>query len=282
MSWNAVASFGPKAFHDLRLAARDVAARRRPAPADLAETSAQDLYLAPHFDDICFSLGAFVHRRRQGMLLTLFSRSAYVARPRTIAAEGDERIAVISNLRQREDLTFAREAGLTSRFGGLDEAPLRGRGPFEAARADEDARLLGDAVIDAIFAARPEEPGGRRPWLFCPMAIGGHLDHLVVLKTVLRHHEALRTRWRIAFYEDLHYAAAWRARADGLLRFQSLAASLRLRRSFWPIGEAAGKLALVALYPSQFVEPPRSIRPFTPAQFIPTPVHEGLWSADEP
>ena len=113
------------------------------------------------------------------------------------------------------------------------------------------------------------------------MAIGGHIDHMVVLKVVLRHYNALRARWRIAFYEDLHYASARRTRAAGLARFQDHAAQLKLRRSLWPIGPAADKLALAALYPSQFVELPASIKAFTPAQRIPAPAHEALWSAEQ-
>lgn len=281
MSWNAIASFCSKTLRGLNLNAQDFASRWRRAPAGLAEPSEHDLYLAPHCDDICFSLGAFALRRRKGVLLTLFSKSGYVARPRMVAALGHERIDAISSLRQREDLAFASQVGLRLCFGGLDEAPLRGQDPFDIARAEEDARRLDGAVVSAILAAATDQPRDRRPWLFCPMAIGGHIDHLVVLKIVLRHYDALRARWRIAFYEDLHYASVWRARAAGLVRFQDLAAELKPRRSPWPIGKADDKLALVALYPSQFAEPPASIKPFTPAQGIPAPAHEALWSAEQ-
>ncbi|WP_296747595.1 hypothetical protein [Mesorhizobium sp.] len=282
MNWSAIASFGPKVLHGLSLTAQDLATRQRAAPAGLAETSAHDLYLAPHCDDVCFSLGAFVRRRRQGILLTLFSNSGYLARPWTVTTQGDERIAAISSLRQREDLAFAREVGLRRCLGGLDEAPLRGFDPFETAKADDDSRRLDGAVTAAIFAAARKDHGGQQPWLFCPMGIGGHIDHMVVLKIVLRHYRALQARWRIAFYEDLHYAATWRERAAGLARFQNLAAPLKPRRSLWPIGESADKLALAALYPSQFATPPASIKPFTPAQRIPAPAHEALWTAERP
>ncbi|TIR16241.1 MAG: hypothetical protein E5X34_26580 [Mesorhizobium sp.] len=278
MNCNAIASLGPKALQGLSLTAQDFASRWRAAPAGLGEASTHDLYLAPHCDDICFSLGAFVLRRRKGILLTLFSQCGYVAQPGAVAAHDAERIAAISSLRQREDLAFAEQVGLRLCFGGLDEAPLRGHAPFDIAKVEDDARQLDEAVVAAIFAAATEQPKDLRPWLFCPMAIGGHIDHMVVLKIVLRHYNALRARWRIAFYEDLHYASVRRTRAAGLARFQGLAAQLKPRRSLWPIGAAADKLALVALYPSQFAEPPASIKPFTPAQGIPAPAHEALWS----
>ncbi|MGT2467341.1 hypothetical protein ACVOMV_24280 [Mesorhizobium atlanticum] len=137
-----------------------------------------------------------------------------MAQPRTVAELGDDRIAAISNLRQREDLAFTEQTGLRLCFGGLDEAPLRGHAPFDTAKVEDDARQLDEAVVAAIFAAAMERPTDRRPWLFCPMAIGGHIDHMVILKIVLRHYNALRARWRIAFYEDLHYASVRRMRAE--------------------------------------------------------------------
>jgi LmbE family N-acetylglucosaminyl deacetylase len=280
MSWNAIASFCPKTLRGLNLNAQDFASRWRLAPAGLAEASAHDLYLAPHCDDVCFSLGTFALERRKGVLLTLFSKSGYVAQPQMVAALGRERIDAISSLRKREDLAFASQVGLRLCFGEFYDAPLRGQDPFDIASAEEDARRLDGAVIAAILAAATDQPRDRRPWLFCPMAIGGHIDHLVVLKIVLRHYDALRARWRIAFYEDLHYASAWRDRSAGLARFEQLATRLKLRRSLWPIGAPADKLALVALYSSQFAEPPASIKPFTPAQRIPAPAHEALWSAE--
>lgn len=280
MSWNAIASFGPTALRNLNLTSRDFASRLRPAPRGLAEASRHDVYLSPHCDDICFSLGAFTRRRQQGVLLTLFSRSGYVARPGTVAARGDERIAMISTVRQDEEQAFSRRAGLRLCLGGLDEAPLRGHDPFDSAAADEDARRLDAVIIEAIFASTQEQAETPRPWLFCPAGIGGHIDHLVVLKIVLRHYEALRERWRIAFYEDLHYAAVWRTRVAGLARLQALAAPVRLRRWSLPIGSAAEKLALAALYPSQFAQLPASIAALTPALQIPASAHEALWSAE--
>ena len=43
-----------------------------------------DLYLSPHCDDICFSLGAMAHRRRAGTLLTILPISGYVPQRRGV------------------------------------------------------------------------------------------------------------------------------------------------------------------------------------------------------
>jgi hypothetical protein len=55
----------------VRLAANDAQSLLHWGQSALAVTSQHDLYLSPHFDDICFSLGAFASRRRQGNLYFL-------------------------------------------------------------------------------------------------------------------------------------------------------------------------------------------------------------------
>jgi len=40
---------------------------------EATDASRLDIYLQPHSDDVCFSLGALAHRRRRGLLLTVFS-----------------------------------------------------------------------------------------------------------------------------------------------------------------------------------------------------------------
>ena len=51
---------------------------RQPEVAREAGASPMDLYLSPHCDDICFSLGALAHRRQAGTLLTILPISGYV------------------------------------------------------------------------------------------------------------------------------------------------------------------------------------------------------------
>lgn len=275
-----MAFFDLRGLHDLKIAASDTFLQhRRPRPS-ADDSSPSDLYLAPHFDDICFSLGAFVRRKRRGILLTLFSNSAYVARPDDLDVEAGDRTKAISALRRAEDLAFAREVGLRQVMAGLDEAPLRGRAPFDTDKAGEDATLLDRPILDTILAMAREQASGRRPWLYCPMGIGGHVDHVTVLKIVLGHYDALRTSYRIAFYEDLHYASVWKVRAAGLERFRGLSVPLRLRRSRHAITMSHDKIALARLYPSQFVEPPASITPFTPMQFLRATPHEAIWTAE--
>jgi LmbE family N-acetylglucosaminyl deacetylase len=247
----------------------------------LAGSSQHDLYLSPHFDDVCFSLGGFAARRRQGILLTFFSNSIHVATHTDDTGRAmSNRLAVVSALRREEDLAFARKVGLHQVIAGLDEATFRGRGSWDTEKSADDAVLLNQRVVTAIMTAVQSRPIGPRPWLFCPMGIGGHVDHVTILRIVLKNYDALQTVYRIGFYEDLHYASNWRVRRAGLARFRGLVAGYRPKRSMHLIGDVQHKLALINLYRSQFVQPPASMERFTPRLFFPSPAHEAIWTEE--
>ncbi len=250
--------------------------------------SEHDLYLSPHYDDICFSLGSFVSRRRAGAAITFFSNSAFVV-PHNLAdvpphpgAFDYFYLVKVSAVRRAEDLAFARSVGLRQVVVGLDEAPVRGRHPFANADTNsvEDASLFNDKVMSEISAAGGERPSDVRPWLYCPMAIGGHVDHLVVLRVVLRNCDALARAYRIAFYEDLYYASAIEIREAGLARFHRLAAGLGARRFAFPIEDIELKLDRIGLYESQIVAKRADITPFTPADDVVAAPHEAIWTAE--
>lgn len=268
----------PRVLDCLRLTINDVLSRYRQSQPAADEISEHDLYLSPHFDDICFSLGAYVSHRRQGILLTVFSNSTYVAKRDDPRIASGDRQALVSALRRAEDLTFAQEVGLRQMTAGFDEAPIRGRDIFDTDRSVEDAATLDRKLFEAIMAAGRHRRVGSRPWLYCPMGIGGHLDHVTILRIVTSNYDTLRAAYRIAYYEDLFYAADWQARIAGLNRFRAIVGPVRLRRSFHLIYDIQYKLKLAGLYESQFVDPPATLRPFTPAQYFSTPVHEAIWT----
>src|SRR5450432_3069965 len=53
---------------------------RKRAPVGIA-TSARDVYLSPHCDDIAFSLGCFAAARGAGRLVTVFTQSNFTLDP---------------------------------------------------------------------------------------------------------------------------------------------------------------------------------------------------------
>ncbi len=251
--------------------------RRLRAPLPPAP-SMNDVYLSPHFDDIAFSLGVFAQARRAGRLLNVFTRSGYVAAPDLRGASTAE----VSAMRREEDRRFAEACGLVATNLDLDEAPLRGHGAMDTAKATFELPELGAPVIQALSGMAQPAPLDARPWLFCPMAIGGHVDHTAILYILAENRKDLETRYRLGFYEDLPYAAYYPDRVEGLNRFRRLFGARGWRRRVLPLaGAESAKLALIRLYPSQHAMPVASLQDFTPRLRYGSAAHEALWTCEE-
>lgn len=233
-----------------------------------------DLFLSPHSDDVCFSLGDLARRRQAGTLFTIFSRSQYVAIPRTsVNGSADE----ITAERLAEDEAFASACGLITESLGLRDAPMRGRLPFALENLAIEAQALEPVLFDQILFLAGRRKPADRPWLFCPSGIGGHIDHVAVMTVVARNIDMLQQIYRVCFYEDLHYASNILARSTGLHRLaQNLPEHTFIRRQ-WRIAEAE-KLNLIRLYASQFPVLPTSVEQFIPAIYLGQVPHEAVWT----
>jgi hypothetical protein len=256
----------------------DLLLSRRGDPARLAR-SPGDVYLAPHCDDVAFSIGNFARARGTGVLLTVFGTSEFVVRPE----RGSLSTEAVTMLRQAEDREFAVACGLDLHNLDLPEAPLRGREPMAGELAEQDVPAFTAAILAALLRAAPAgpeagKPRRNRPWLFAPMAIGGHIDHTIVLYILAQNRQAVEAHFRLAFYEDLPYAAHYHYRMEGLARFRARFGRFGWRRLVLPLGgDLAGKLALIGLYRSQHPDEPADIAPFTPKCRFPTAPHEAIW-----
>lgn len=241
-------------------------------PDDLA-ASAQDIYLAPHSDDIAFSLGHFSKARGQGRLVTVFSRSHFTLRPGLAGLSVEE----VTQMRLAEERRFAEICGLTHDDFGLPEAPLRGFAPMDHAKAEQALPALEPAILLRLLALGEPRAPRDGPWLFTPVTMRGHLDHVILLLIIARHRQALTRRFRLAFYEDLPYAARHRERVGGLARFHAMFGKRGWRRIAFPLGSGeADKLALLNLYASQHGEAPSMSR-FTPELWPLQRPHEAIW-----
>ena len=246
--------------------------------------NAHDVYLSPHCDDVCFSLISHIMQRwSAGVLLTVFTRSNCINNGEQIVAGGfdelplAERIARVSEVRRREDERFAAMAGLTRINCGLDEAPVRGREPFDASFAREDTRRFAATIMDKI-RSMTVLPVGHSPGLYCPMGIGGHVDHLVVRNAVLENLVELRGLYAVNFYEDLPYASNPAARRAGLQDFFAQVSPWKPRRKAIRVAAHDHKTSKLEIYASQFSSPPSLRQAFTPATNVPFhPMHEALW-----
>src|SRR4051794_35521153 len=117
------------------------------------------VYLSPHQDDICFSLGA-LGRRLGGILINIFTISGYTEPALALSGDPD----VVSQIRDEEDRQFAVNCGLTRHNLGLLDSPLRGQAPFDAANLTGEIELLRPVLNDLL--ARLIHPD-RKSLLFC-------------------------------------------------------------------------------------------------------------------
>lgn len=238
----------------------------------LGKPSANDVYLSPHADDICFSLAALAMRRHSGRLVTIFSITNYHALP-------DGEIDDTTRLRKSEDEYFAMQAGLEISHLDFPDAPLRGLSPFHLDHAKRTADLIESKLL-TVLLEEMQPVDDRRARLFVPCGIGGHVDHVAVTMFVARHATALTGRYDICFYEDLHYASQSDARMAGLRRLFRLFPGNRFRRVVIALGDMQSmKLQLISTYRSQFAHLPKDLRSFVPAattKGTPLPPHEAL------
>lgn len=242
----------------------------------LAQASVDDVFLSPHSDDVCFSLGVQAATRRRGTLLTVFPVSAYSA----ATPQGDPAHSAAVTLRRlEEDAAFARAAGLQACCLPFKDSLMRGQAPFNPRPAAELAGHIEARLFQSLMGPMIGRRSGRPPWLFCPAAVGGHVDHLAVLLAVLKHRSLLGRHYRLAFYEDLHYASDPVRRERGLANLQHLLGDARLHRVAWPLDAAqqAAKLRLVRLHASQPTPQINTLAAYTPALGSGGAPHEAAW-----
>jgi hypothetical protein len=231
------------------------------------------VFLSPHRDDVCFSLGGLA-MRTGGHLISLFTESQY-----TVNTAGDFSKATIervTHIRRLEDQLFISRCRMKESELHWPEAPLRGYNPFDGQERKAELVKFGPQLLELLHAIGRGR-ANRRPWLFCPMGIGDHRDHLLIRDIIVTYRPDLEALFKIGFYEDLHYASQSNRRTAGLVHFWA-ALGQRLIRNALPLGERAPlKLTLIRSYASQFHTPPNSLDRFTPA--IPdTYPHEAVWA----
>jgi LmbE family N-acetylglucosaminyl deacetylase len=239
--------------------------------------SAQEqlVFLSPHRDDICFSLGALALRLGHGLLLNLFTASQHIVdRPRGERPSAD----VVTRLRCEEDRRFAELSGLRVVDLGLEEPPMKGRTPFDQSGITDDRAALTGPLLECLITFEPAGDSDAPSVLFCPAAIGGHANHLAAMLTVIDALPTIERRFRVLFYEDLPYASSGSKRRAGLTRLFSLVEGRHPIRHAIPLGvDAPAKLDAVRLYRSQFSVLPESLRRFSPRTWLPMAPHEAVW-----
>jgi LmbE family N-acetylglucosaminyl deacetylase len=166
------------------------------------------LALSPHLDDAAFSCGgtlALLARRGwQVVLCTVFTASVDNPTGFALACQADKGVGPEIDymaLRRDEDRAAAEALGLGAPLWlPFPEAPHRGYGSapelFAALRPDDEiAEPVAEAIGALLRSLAPD-------LLFAPQAIGGHVDHVAVVRAL----QALAPPEPIAWWRDAPYA----------------------------------------------------------------------------
>src|SRR5690348_18335858 len=119
------------------------------------------VYLSPHQDDICFSLGELATKLPNGALINIFSISDYTNEALQLPAEPH----LVSQIRDQEDDEFALWCGLKKYNLEQLDSPLRGWDPFDTDDLSDEVDQLSQALHD-LLAKMTNADGSAL--LFCP------------------------------------------------------------------------------------------------------------------
>ena len=160
-----------------------------------------DLLLSPHADDIAYSIGGILVQKyiANATLVTVFQRSSYLPFVETVSSV-EEAMAI----RYKEDFTFAKKLDLNYGGLGLNDTTQRGYDLdliFKLTDYRQDPDSL--KIIQALHSFFDQCVEITRLWV--PLAIGNHIDHLLVLNAVLEWQTDYQPE--LIFYEDIPYAA---------------------------------------------------------------------------
>jgi hypothetical protein len=236
---------------------------------DLMSIQIIAVYLSPHHDDVCFSLGGLIRKINGGILVNVFSISNYTDEALRLPSD----FRLVSRIRDQEDDEFARRCGLTKHNLEQLDSPLRSREPYDQMHRLEEVMRLSPILsccLAGITGVRA------RPLLFCPAGIGLHRDHLIVRDVIFREYKKFRAAFDIVFYEDLHYASQATVREKGLTDFLKAGEEWGYTKRY-KFGVTADKLNLICHYRSQFRSLPTDLSSFSPADGSNSP-HEAVWA----
>jgi len=205
------------------------------------------LAVSPHLDDAVFSCGGTLARLAQAgwdvTVCTVFTRSVPQPRGFALACQTDKGIAADIDymaLRRAEDRVACAMLGATPLWLDFPEAPHRNYGDaaalFGAVAPDDDI----DAAIAQALAFGPLR-AGIPELILAPQAIGGHVDHVQVMRALRR---ALPPTVPVLWWADYPYAE----RPDAAAPFAAVFDALP---SIAVAGDAVARRAACAAYRSQ-------------------------------
>jgi len=234
------------------------------------------IYLSPHVDDISFSLSATIAKAPGGNLINIFSRSDFVARPMSYLYLNKTKIDNVSEIRNREDEEWANRLSLKRENLDLTDATGSGLKPLDLSDLSKEIKLVESRLVSLL---KDMTKNSQESIIFCPMAIGGHRNHLSTLIAILNNYKEISANKAcVAFYEDLPYAANAQGRLIGIDLFSKISRAKKLTRYVHNLSndEYQRKIDLVNIYLSQHCNGANNAD-FIPSDSKSPSPHEAFW-----
>ncbi|OTA21863.1 2'-N-acetylparomamine deacetylase [Xenorhabdus beddingii] len=160
--------------------------------------------IAPHPDDIAYSIGGFVSQLAAVSTLevvTVFTQSRW-ALPKSLRNSG---AAIISKVRVKEEQTFCQNFKMKLYPLGLSDSSLSGYDDGNERQLEFTQGQLTDDIRTSIVLEKLHQvlAESRPDIVIAPAAIGHHIDHQIVHHAIC---SLQNNQWQLVFYEDLPYA----------------------------------------------------------------------------
>lgn len=243
------------------------------------------IFISPHRDDACFSLGATISLLGGGHLINIFTESSYTAHPSLSTNTPPLGNDIVTAIRNREEGQFCATANLTRHELGFADTTLRdiswsvNDDQNSLKEPTQQAKLI-MVPLGSLLQELTNNNAGKVFTIYCPMAIGNHRDHLSTFLAMLmiRYQSRLPSlQW--FYYEDLPYASWLGERERGIARFKEMMGNKNWNKSYIPLrpDQITRKMELVNIYSSQHHREPISKDFFCSDSWRLGP-HESLWT----
>ena len=160
------------------------------------------LYLSPHLDDAVLSSGGLLRQLISNLppqnitIANIFTRSLWAP-----GYGGVKSTDVISATRVAEDRLYIQDLGVTAQYLGYKDSSLRGYDDYSELHGNYETDFISETVRNAV---QQLIGGSEFDYIFCPLAIGSHIDHVIVNKSV----KYLQVD-NVILYEDLPYSCLY-------------------------------------------------------------------------
>lgn len=178
----------------------------------------QHIYLSPHLDDAVLSCGATIYSQTRAdervTVITVMAGSAPNAQLTAYARELRDRWGYAQDpvgQRRQEDLQALTHLGAHAYHLPFLDCPYRQHPESQEPLYPTEASIFGELHEaessfhwELLQALTPALPADAEAQIYAPLAVGHHVDHLLVRRVAVA---LLKRGYDVAFYEDYPYAA---------------------------------------------------------------------------